>query len=341
MDHATSPPWKPNCCDSRKWYIMPKSSNEVPVIRVKLEDHPNADKLALVRIDDMRVVCVRKDEWKDGDLGAFIQADMVVPETADFEWLGKDHRIRPRKFRGLMSWGLLVPAPEGAKLGDDVAEQMGIVRYQPPESGIALSGQMDKAPSCYPSVYDLESYYKYKHLLQTGETVVVTEKIHGTNSRFVYWDNRMHAGSHHTWQKPGQGVYWKALEKYPQIEIFCRTHEGFVVYGEIFGKGIQDLDYGAEPGEIYFRVFDIRDSSTWLWVAYHDIYCCSGMPSVPSLYIGPYEPDKVSELISGKSVLAEHIREGIVVGPIKDRYDPEIGRVKLKAVSMEYLERRK
>ena|SRR5216684_1440053 len=316
---------------------MPASSQEVPVIEVKLEVHPNADKLALVRIDATRVVGVRKDEWNDGDFGAFIQADMVVPDNEAFKWVGKDRRIRPRKFRGVMSWGILVPAPRGSVPGDNVGDLLGITRYEAPEE-VTQGGECEKAPSCNPPVYDLESWYKYQDKLVIGEPVTVTEKLHGANARYLFWDNEMHVGSHRQWKRQDEkNMWWKMLAKYPAVEIFCRLHPGETVYGEVIGT--QDLKYDLPPGDMILRVFDIRTQEDTWWPT-HGIVCCSGMPAVPVLYTGPYDPELVKGLISGKSTYAEHMREGIVIAPIADRGDLEIGRVKLKAVSMEYLERR-
>lgn len=315
---------------------MPGSSYEVPVIQVKLETHPNADKLALVKIDDIRVVGVRKEEWKDGDLGAFIQADMVVPETGEFAWVGPDRRIRPRKFRGVMSWGILVPAPAGSSVGDDVAGILGVVRYEPPQE-LSRGGDQEKAPSLVVPIYDLEAYYKYHNLFQLDEPVVITEKVHGENFRAVFWDNEMHVGTHRTWKKKGDDLRWKVLDRYPQVEIYCRIHEGHVVYGETFGY--LDLKYDIEAGDFCFRVFDIRTAFGWVPAA--EVFCCTGMPMVPLLYRGPYRHELVQKYTDGQSVLAAgQIREGCVISPEVDRYDPEIGRVKLKSVSMEYLERR-
>jgi hypothetical protein len=50
-----------------------------------------------------------------------------------------------------------------------------------------------------------------------------------------------------------------------------------------------------------------------------------------------YEYTEGDETVSGKAV---HIREGIVVNPVEERYDLNIGRVILKSVSATYLLRK-
>ena len=54
-----------------------------------------------------------------------------------------------------------------------------------------------------------------------------------------------------------------------------------------------------------------------------------------------FDLDAVLVLAEGNSLVpgANHMREGIVVKPIKERTDPEVGRVCLKVVSNAYLEK--
>jgi len=65
------------------------------------------------------------------------------------------------------------------------------------------------------------------------------------------------------------------------------------------------------------------------------------LPWVPVLYRGSYDPVKLKELSNGPSTMpgADHIREGVVIKPVKERYDIKLGRVQLKIVSDDYLER--
>jgi len=58
---------------------------------------------------------------------------------------------------------------------------------------------------------------------------------------------------------------------------------------------------------------------------------------VPVLYEGPYIKEKMLKLSSGKSTMADHIREGVVIKPTEERWHDEVGRVQLKLVSNEYL----
>jgi hypothetical protein len=62
---------------------------------------------------------------------------------------------------------------------------------------------------------------------------------------------------------------------------------------------------------------------------------------VPILYTGPYRRDVIEQLMNGVSMIpgADHVREGIVIKPFTEIWDQHIGRLVLKAVSPDYLER--
>jgi hypothetical protein len=166
-----------------------KSTHRVEVVPVVLEKHPDADTLSVVRVFGY-TVCVRTADWEGRTVGAYIPPDSVVPDTPEYAFLGENRRIKVRRLRGVVSMGLLVPAPEGAKIGDDVAERLGIGHYEPPLS-FKTGGDVEEAPAGYRPVYDVDTWYRYKQLLRPGEEVRVTEKIHGASGRWVFQDGRM------------------------------------------------------------------------------------------------------------------------------------------------------
>lgn len=149
------------------------------VVEIKLEVHPNADSLSLVQVGDFQCA-VRTTDWADGDLAVYIPPDSVVPDTKEFEFLGKNKRIKARKLRGEWSVGLLIPAPVDAKVGDDYMEQLGVVHYEPQIHGhFTTGGDNVTPPPGFIPTYDVLNFRKYSGLFNDGEEVVVTEKIHG------------------------------------------------------------------------------------------------------------------------------------------------------------------
>lgn len=136
------------------------------------------------------------------------------------------------------------------------------------------------------------------------------------------------------------GLYWRVLRDNPWIEEFCRAFPGVHLYGEIFGA-VQNLKYGAVGGQLWFRAFDVYDRGVfWNWPRFYweiENYSGSRDAIVPILFEGKYSEEKVLELMDGKSTLADHIREGVVIRTYFERYEHNCGRVTLKAVSPEYL----
>lgn len=330
------------------------STHSVNVVKlVSVEPHPNADKLELVKVGEYTCV-TPKGQFKVGDLAAYIEPDYVVPETPQFAFLGsrpKDRRIGAKKLRGIWSEGLLVPAPEGSGEGQDVMAALGVERWEPPEPGqpgwMGVKGPplgcLESVPEYIREVpkYDLENLKKYKEVLTPGEMVLVTEKLHGTNARYVWHDGRMYCGSRTQWRKEEPtNVYWEALKQNPWIEQFCMDNPNVVLCGEIFGA-VQDLRYGAKDKEFRFAAFD-------LWDPYggyrfpdvlHDGSSWDGpMRVVPILGEVEFDFEQLKEWAEMDSAFGG-IREGLVVQPIREREDPQVGRVKLKLVSNRYLSR--
>ena len=319
------------------------STHKCEVVSVKLEKHPNADNLALTRVYGYTVV-VNKNDWQDGQLGAFVVPDSLVDTSKpEFSFLGTHNRITVRRFRGVFSQGLLVPAPVGSKEGDDVAELLGVTRYEPDVK--VTQGDSTSPPPGFHPKYDIETWYKYKDLLISEESVVVTEKIHGTSGRYCFVDDQMYCGSRNEWKKETkENLYWKCLVHNPQIEMFCKDNPELTLYGEVYGP-VQKLKYGRTGNNVGFAAFDIFDSKTAKflpWGEFNYYILHYKIPQVPSLYIGPYSESLVS-LADGQSKVtgADNIREGVVIQPIAERIDSEIGRVKLKMVSNVYLEKDK
>lgn len=288
-------------------------------------------------------------------------------------------RIGAKRLRKEWSEGLLVPARPGWVAGQDVAFDLGVMHYEvPPTTHLPISGAT-QTPAVPPGEqipeYGVEAYRKYYDLLRDGEVVIITEKIHGCNARFTYRNGRFYAGSHRVWRRPadplhpnlqwlrriwpskrGPGcnrwwalppragdVWTRTLDSLPQLQAYLIAHPGEVVYGEIYGDGIQDMKYGCKDGEQKFAAFDILGNLGWLPQAIAlDFLKLWGVPIVPTLFLGQLDHSNVTVFADGLSAMPNtgHLREGCVVQPIIPRTDTKVGgRVIMKIVSRAYLER--
>lgn len=280
--------------------------------------HPDPEAVALgvTRVRGHDIV-VRKAEWKEGDRAVFVEPDYVLPDALLPATMRGKGRVRPMKLRGQWSMGLLLPLaglplPEDVPEGADVMEALGITRHQPPEDA---GGDNVVGPACARDVpaYGLESWRLHgERLLRPDDIVVVTEKINGETGRYACEDGRMHVGSRIAWKDPAGSSPWaQALRDNPWVETWCRENPGAVLYGEVFGADPR-MRYGVAKGHRGFRAFDLLKGGLWMpWgLLLRDVGIAR---LVPVFHVGPLSEVSVEDMAEGVSVLAEHLREGVVV----------------------------
>jgi len=311
--------------------------------------HPNADRLELAIINGWQCV-VPKGRYSVGDRVVYFPPDTVLPEEVSdrmgvTQYLSKG-RIRCARLRGEPSFGVVEAFNDEAwEVGDDVAALYGATKYEPP---LRVSvGDCEAEHPLFQSYTDIENLRNFQGVLQDGESVVVTEKIHGTNSRIGLLEGTLVAGSKKLQRKMPSGElmaqheYWFPYTLEPVkalITELAAQYRQVVIYGEVFGKIQKRFHYDAQ-GTLGYRAFDILVDGRYMD---HEDFCRwtdkFGVQRVPVLYEGPYSLEKIKELSSGTTTIGDaHIREGVVVKPVKERINEKIGRVILKYVSDAYL----
>lgn len=262
--------------------------------------------------------------------------------------------------------------------GDDVADFLGITKWEP-EIPASMAGEVWNAGQDLTISFDVENVKSFPDILVPGEEIILTEKLHGSFTGITVLPLRIAQtlkepgfGKHGNilvWSKGlgskglvfknneanAKNLYVRSTQKL--IDALDRSHDdgGFYVYdeansvpyvimGETFGPGVQDLTY---TGKVDFRVFAVvnmrSDGLFYLpevgikqWIS----EIGEEIKMVPKLYTGHYTPEIVAEYTTGKSTLGDHIREGVVITTPSNRSDPRIGRVILKSVSEDYLFRK-
>ena len=335
---------------------------EVRVVRLgPIEPHPNADRLELTKVHGGYPCIVQKGQWKEGDLAVYIPVESVCPDLPEYKFLGSKKRIKAIRLRGLFSMGLIMPAPEGTQVGQEVSKLMDIKRYVRPvknsgsHGGSIQHGGSVKGPEI--SAYGLNPFRKYGSAIPTDERLVVTEKIHGANFRMVKHKGRLYVGSRTRWKARGTSNWWDALDsvapegwlskcwskmgirwfRYSKLKSLMA--EGAVYYGEVYGK-VQDLKYGLE-NSVSLVLFDVKTPLGW--ADWDDVEAWAkelGLPLVPVLYQGLWHKD-IPELAEGLSAIegAECIKEGIVIRTAEHDHSPQCGRKVLKLHGQGYLTR--
>jgi RNA ligase (TIGR02306 family) len=261
-------------------------------------------------------------------------------------------------------------------IGDDITDKLGVTKYEPPVSqqplGMGVARARKKHPF-FPEYAKIPHFKNYPDLFTEGEQVVVTEKIHGTNFRAGWvpvvldtpWKRikqfvksifgkaeewEFVFGSHHVNiadKGYGGGFYPKNVyeEAVDQYGLRHKIPMGFVVYGEIYGSGIQGgYSYGLDPGEHRLAIFDVlvtndKGIQRYLdWDGVEHFSRATLLPLVPVIYKGSFKPEVIEHWVGGASVLAptQKIREGCVIKPAVET-ECWMGRKFLRAINPEYL----
>lgn len=325
------------------------STHQVHIIQIdSVLPHDNADKLEIVPVNGWSVV-VRKGDFTVGSRAVYIEPDYLVPTNRpEFAFLSKpgreQHRLRAAKLRGVVSFGLLISVPpELMHIVDGVQmmEALGVQRYEPQLKFLhANELPHEDHPQIFCPKFDIESYKNYPHLIREGEPVVITEKIHGANSRFVWTNNRFYIGSRNRWIDPNTESVWKtAADSVPGIQDWCRFSPDTILFGEVFGK-VQSLTYGR-PNSVDFRAFAALNRDKW-WNQTELGYQLEAfnVKLAKILYRGPFDRALAEQLAEQDSTIEGvplgHMREGVVIVPEQERVGPSAGRAAVKLISNRY-----
>lgn len=384
------------------------STFEVKIVQVKaIEPIADADAIELAVVGDYRSV-VRKGDYAVGALAAYIPEASVIPDDLlemmglTGKLAGKQHnRVKAVRLRGCLSQGILLqahcvnPFAHGGvgryeidlpnrqsivvSLGDNVAEQLGITKYNPPIP-TCMDGEVYNAGMDITYNYDIENFKWYPDVLVDGEQVQFTEKLHGTFCQLIYLplsilepdeiDTHIRItgdtydccfaiaskgmgseGLCFVWGDPNESnVYQRAVYNHlPTIASVLdplNFDHPVMIMGEVFGAGIQDLHYGMK-NEFSYRIFDVyvgyRGQGNFVDDEALDKICdLFGVPRVPVVYRGPFSKEIMLQYTNYcKSELDQgQMREGIVIKPVIERRDASLGRVVLKSINEEYLLRK-
>ena len=344
-----------------------------------IHNHPNADRLEIAHVLGTQTI-VGKGEFQPGDRIVFFPPDILIPlriaevlgvrqylkhalwEDDNGDVTKRQCRVAACRLRGIPSYGFIASVPDDIPDREtDLTDYYCAVQYEPPVK-LTMQGDQITEPVNFHRYTTIEHYYRYAHTLEPGTMVRVTEKIHGTNCRLSSLNidglDGFVCGSHRTAQKEvtatgKPSLYWEPLNRDPNLQTALQKLSQFgdvIIYGEIFGRGIQDMDYGIREGRIGFRVFDISINSRYMdWSHLHTTCVGYGLQLVPLLYLGQFDPRLLETWTNGPTSVVENEsqinskfkgREGCVITPLTEIYHEDVGRVVLKSVSADYLDRR-
>jgi hypothetical protein len=197
--------------------------------------------------------------------------------------------------------------------------------------------------------YSVVNLRKVPGYFAEGELVEITEKIHGANIRFGLINGRKYIASHHSvktdmrswWERwlhigraPGPGWYKTDIwtEWCAANVDFNELPDNTVFYGEIYGKGVQDMEYGLTTRMVV--IFDVWFVDEKRWAEENEKYlllATTGFKSSPAVRRFVNWDNSLLSEADGDSRIpgAKHIREGVVVKSVD-------GKKRAKIVSDAY-----
>ena len=354
-----------------------------------IEDHSNADRLEIVTILGWKVVA-QKGTHKKGDSVLYVPVDSIIPESLSDEWgvtkyLSKQ-RVKAVRLRGEVSYGLIIQNSWNKPVGYSMIEELGITKYAPfnPNNQVltqswkkSFVGRLKhylnvlyyrivrrKKFSPLENISDFHIYTKianiknYPNFFKPNDNVIISEKIHGTNSRTAliksgkFGSRKFVVGSHNIRREIDSAdiysvpYYDSNVRELLEFLFISKKASSVILFSEIFGKsfngkGVQDLTYGCTG--IEFRSFDISVDGEYLSNTEFNYVCKEfKVPVVTELYRGEFSKSDYKEITRGNTTInnAKHIREGVVIRFDEDTYNINFHRSILKSISDDYYTRK-
>lgn len=347
----------------------------VPIAQIEnIRPHsdPEVERLELATILGWQIVA-GKGLYTDGTRVAYIPPDSLISEVLADELGIRQHlssvknidgtlvtndkgeqmlRVRQAKLRGEPSFGTTVSQDVAEKygvdltlpLGTNVAEELGIAKYEPQMR--ASAGDAEADHPLFPKYTSIENLRNYPNVLEDGEPVSVSIKIHGTNCRVGLIEGEWMAGSHGLRRKEpsdySKNTYWFPLsipEVKSMIEKLGENHKQVVLFGEVYGNVQKKYNYGI-PNGIGFRAFDLLLDGRYVdSEEFRSICDYNKVETVVHWEEMAYSLERIKALAESveKDPLGDHPIEGVVIKPLAERTDRRVGRVILKYVTDTYL----
>ena len=320
---------------------------------------------------------VGRDQYKVGDDVVYFPLDSMIPnELVDWMGLTgrlsgkKQNIVRTAKLRGEISQGIVAslndingyiqsnsmlyiedPAYDG---GVNLAETLGVEKYEAPDIP-CQNGTLKPLPEGV-GVYDIEGIERHSNIVEMLMDIpcVITEKLEGSN-----WSLTISNGGNvfvnqrnYTIEEAenSEHMFWRVAREQGLIELAKDIKDKLVasqvtLRGEFIGNGVQKNHYELNKHEV--RLFDVKVDDRYMDA--DDVFArLDDDILVPVLNWDASKREyttlrewldgrTIAEASTGTSKLIDKLREGIVIKPRYEMYEPHFGRVIIKKRSPEYL----
>lgn len=316
------------------------------------------DSIGKYAVGEIVVYC-EPDSWIPHDLAPFLSKGQ---EPREYDGI-KGERLRTVKLRGQLSQGLLFKLEslpddcfrniyerfdiQCAKIGVDVSDILGIVKYEPPVPAQLAGIVKGPFPSCFPKTdeeriqnltdeYSALQEYEYEETEKLeGSSMSVGLVPVGYGFEFIVCSRNLNL------KETEDNTLWKVARKY-DIErklLGVPMVDGIIIQGELIGEGIQGNYYGIKGHDFYvFAIYDVGRGKYYTPSQRRKLCEELGLKHTPVLStnrsLKGMTIDDVLLAADGKSQInPAKLREGVVY----KRADGSNGQEHFKAVSNEYL----
>lgn len=352
-----------------------------------LDPIEGADKIELTKFEDIAwQVVVEKNLHKINDYVVYCEIDSAMPEKPEYEFLRKScakqyegrtvFRIRTIKLRGVLSQGLCLPLsvlpPDDYKVGQDVTDLLGVVKYDieqqdPTESNPVKSNkvfkflmgnsifrktignrilEMKRHPKGgFPSFLTKTDEERIQNLTRLYEECKntsgwsVSEKLDGQSVSHFKYNKKLLFFNKSIFGVCSRSLHLKTKDNSShwnatiQNEIEKKLPIGFAIQGEIIGGKVQGNPYKINGYLIY--VFNVKNLITGEKYSNQQVeeFCIKyGFEHVPYITHDFTLPNTIGELL-------KYAEGKSVVNPSVEREGIVIrkGDISFKAISNKFL----
>ena len=252
---------------------------------LSLEAIPNADKIEKAKILGYDCV-VMKGLHKVGDSIIFIFPDTEVPKSLlDKDYVGEERvRVKTVKLRGQFSAGIVLPIsilapvpPQAWQEGQDVAELIGVTKWEIPASAALSADALGTFPAHLISKTDEDNYLSFPEALAElkeerfkGQELVATLKMDGASGTYLIdpETNEFQICSRNLRLKP-TGTRFEIAQKYKIEDCIRASGKNLAIQCEIFGPKINGGKVGNKQNEA--NIFLIKDLDQNRWFSWDEM----------------------------------------------------------------------
>lgn len=261
---------------------------------------------------------VGKDVQPGDSVTVFLQ-DAILPPSDRWAFMEKHKwRVRMARFKGVPSECLIVKgAPEDAEPGTDLAESLGVTKYEKPIPAGMQGDAIGAFPGHIPKT-DEPNFQAAPELVERmhREPWYATEKADGTSCTAWVDDAGLHVCSRN-WElreftaSGASNVYWRTARKYG-LE---RLPQGVALQFEVVGPGVQGNPMGLD--ELEARAFTLRDTVNHRYMPWSALVAATDALGIPTArFIGNgtdgRTDDELRKMAEIKYANGKH-GEGIVI----------------------------